>query len=87
MVAPVAKSPSPAVDGTRVLATGHARPSAAQTRARGNVLRYTSYVQLAGARRREVALTFDDGPGPYTAPILRVLRRLHAVATFFVIGR
>jgi peptidoglycan/xylan/chitin deacetylase (PgdA/CDA1 family) len=51
------------------------------------VLRYTSYVRLAGRRRREVALTFDDGPSKYTAQILRVLRRMHAVATFFVIGR
>jgi peptidoglycan-N-acetylglucosamine deacetylase len=34
-----------------------------------------------------MALTFDDGPGPYTVPILRVLRRQHAVATLFVIGR
>jgi hypothetical protein len=33
-----------------------------------------------------VALTFDDGPGPYTPKILAVLRRMHAPATFFVIG-
>jgi peptidoglycan/xylan/chitin deacetylase (PgdA/CDA1 family) len=37
---------------------------------------------------RAVALTFDDGPFPYfTARILAVLRRLHAPATFFLIGR
>ena len=36
--------------------------------------------------RREVALTFDDGPGPFTLPLLRELRRLHARATFFVVG-
>ncbi len=34
----------------------------------------------------EVALTFDDGPGPYTGRILGVLRRHHAAATFFVVG-
>jgi peptidoglycan-N-acetylglucosamine deacetylase len=51
------------------------------------VLAYTSYVQLAGRRRREVALTFDDGPSRYTPEILRILRRMHAPATFFVIGR
>jgi peptidoglycan/xylan/chitin deacetylase (PgdA/CDA1 family) len=38
-------------------------------------------------RRREVALTFDDGPGPFTLPILAILHRLHAKATFFEIGR
>ena len=36
--------------------------------------------------RHEIALTFDDGPGPYTAQILDVLERHHVPATFFVIG-
>ncbi len=36
---------------------------------------------------REVALTFDDGPSPrFTGRVLGVLRRLHAPATFFVVG-
>ena len=51
------------------------------------VLHYTSYVQLAGHRRRDVALTFDDGPSPYTPQVLKVLSSMHAPATFFVIGR
>jgi peptidoglycan/xylan/chitin deacetylase (PgdA/CDA1 family) len=34
-----------------------------------------------------VALTFDDGPGRYTPTILRILTRMRAAATFFVIGR
>jgi peptidoglycan/xylan/chitin deacetylase (PgdA/CDA1 family) len=51
------------------------------------VLSYTAYVKLAGHARRDVALTFDDGPSPYTPQVLAVLRRMHAVATFFVIGR
>ncbi len=58
-----------------------------QSRAVDHVLRYTSYVRLAGHRRRDIALTFDDGPSPYTPQILRVLRRMHVPATFFVIGR
>jgi peptidoglycan/xylan/chitin deacetylase (PgdA/CDA1 family) len=52
-----------------------------------HVLRYTTYVRLAGQRRKDVALTFDDGPSPYTPQILRVLAATHAPATFFVIGR
>src|SRR5215217_5851534 len=36
------------------------------------------YVAVAGRRHREVALTFDDGPGPYTAEVVRTLRRLQA---------
>ncbi len=51
------------------------------------VLAYTSYVALAGHRKREIALTFDDGPGLYTPQILRELKRMHVPATFFVIGR
>jgi len=38
-------------------------------------------------RRREIALTFDDGPSPLATPLLlAVLRRYGAHATFFVIG-
>jgi peptidoglycan/xylan/chitin deacetylase (PgdA/CDA1 family) len=51
------------------------------------ILAYTSYVSLGSRRRREVALTFDDGPSPWTPKILAVLRREHTVATFFEIGR
>ena len=51
------------------------------------VLAHTSYVQFAHGRRRVVALTFDDGPGQYTPSILRILRRTHTPATFFVVGR
>ena len=35
---------------------------------------------------REVAITFDDGPGPRTHAILTLLRKAHAPATFFQIG-
>jgi peptidoglycan/xylan/chitin deacetylase (PgdA/CDA1 family) len=35
---------------------------------------------------REVSLTFDDGPGPYTDELLDVLKTHKVSATFFVIG-
>jgi peptidoglycan/xylan/chitin deacetylase (PgdA/CDA1 family) len=36
----------------------------------------------------EVAITFDDGPSPvYTPQILALLKKYHAKATFFVLGR
>jgi len=38
-------------------------------------------------RRPRLALTFDDGPGPYTVPILRILEANNSRATFCVIGR
>jgi peptidoglycan-N-acetylglucosamine deacetylase len=34
-----------------------------------------------------VALTFDDGPGPYSAQLVALLRSYHARATFFNIGQ
>ncbi len=33
-----------------------------------------------------IALTFDDGPGPYTDKILDCLEKYNAKATFFVVG-
>jgi peptidoglycan/xylan/chitin deacetylase (PgdA/CDA1 family) len=44
------------------------------------------YVAIGGRAHREVALTFDDGPGPYTLAIVRALRQLRAPATFFQVG-
>jgi peptidoglycan/xylan/chitin deacetylase (PgdA/CDA1 family) len=38
------------------------------------------------AGKRVIALTFDDGPGPYTAQVLSVLEQYHVPATFFEIG-
>ncbi len=39
------------------------------------------------ARKRKVAyLTFDDGPGKYTAELLNTLKQHDAKATFFLIG-
>ncbi|MEQ4721099.1 polysaccharide deacetylase family protein [Nonomuraea sp. B19D2] len=38
------------------------------------------------AKAKCVALTFDDGPGPYTARLLDVLRSAQARATFFTVG-
>jgi len=40
----------------------------------------------ATAGQRVIALTFDDGPGPYTPQVLSVLERYQVPATFFEIG-
>ena len=50
-------------------------------------MRYTPFIANGTHRRRAIALTFDDGPGPYTPAIIRILRRMHAPATFFVVGQ
>jgi peptidoglycan/xylan/chitin deacetylase (PgdA/CDA1 family) len=57
-----------------------------QNKAVASVLAYTPFIREGGAQRRDLALTFDDGPGPYTPAVLNVLEREHAPATFFVIG-
>jgi peptidoglycan/xylan/chitin deacetylase (PgdA/CDA1 family) len=51
------------------------------------VLARVPYIAVGGAHRREIALTFDDGPGPLTPRLLKVLRRHHVPATFFVVGQ
>jgi len=74
----------PPTDGAshRALRPLRVRPSAVD-----RALSYTNYLFAGAPRRREVALTFDDGPGPYTEPIMRTLRRARAGATFFPVGR
>jgi peptidoglycan/xylan/chitin deacetylase (PgdA/CDA1 family) len=44
-------------------------------------------IYCAGLHGNEVALTFDDGPGPYTQLVMRKLRKHGVRATFFVVGR
>lgn len=67
----VGTSPVPALAATTVIACPHAAYG----------VRY--YAPGAG---KTVALTFDDGPGRSTTPILRELAREHVEATFFNLG-
>jgi peptidoglycan/xylan/chitin deacetylase (PgdA/CDA1 family) len=62
------------------------REKAAENAAINRTLAYTPYVRIAGAQHREIALTFDDGPGPYTPKILSILERNDVPATFFEVG-
>jgi peptidoglycan/xylan/chitin deacetylase (PgdA/CDA1 family) len=61
-------------------------PPHPQESAIDRVLRYTDYIEAGSRRRREVALTFDDGPSPFTPKLVKVLRRRHVPATFFPVG-
>ncbi|HYM46101.1 MAG TPA: polysaccharide deacetylase family protein [Solirubrobacteraceae bacterium] len=63
-------------------------PPAPPTRYRpiGCVRRGPAVAYGHGPRRKEVALTFDDGPFPLTPSFVRMLEANHAVATFFTIG-
>jgi peptidoglycan/xylan/chitin deacetylase (PgdA/CDA1 family) len=62
-------------------------PEAEGNAAVSRVLAYTPFVRQGVGHVREIALTFDDGPGPYTPEILDVLERFHVPATFFAIGK
>jgi len=61
--------------------------TAGENKAVASILAYTPFVRKGAGTKRDVALTFDDGPGPYTPGVLSVLERLHVRATFFAIGK
>jgi len=72
-------------------ASASSRPGAtlpaADTRAIDGVLAYTPFITGGMPRQKVVALTFDDGPSPYSASIVKILLRMHVPATFFVVGQ
>jgi peptidoglycan/xylan/chitin deacetylase (PgdA/CDA1 family) len=55
-------------------------------RAIDSVRDYAPYISRGGAKRKEIALTFDDGPGPTTPALLRYLIANGVPATFFLVG-
>jgi peptidoglycan/xylan/chitin deacetylase (PgdA/CDA1 family) len=81
-------APSPAVaEVHRASATKTARLAArSDARVIARVLRHVTVIRRGTPHRREVALTFDDGPSRYTRHFVRRLRLLHVPATFFTIG-
>jgi peptidoglycan/xylan/chitin deacetylase (PgdA/CDA1 family) len=58
----------------------------AEENAVNSVLAYTPAVTSGGSHGNELALTFDDGPGPYTQQLVATLDKLGVHATFFAIG-
>jgi peptidoglycan/xylan/chitin deacetylase (PgdA/CDA1 family) len=58
-----------------------------QSRAVERVRRRMPFIVAGGGSVREIALTFDDGPGPYSPRLIATLRRLHVPATFFAVGQ
>jgi peptidoglycan/xylan/chitin deacetylase (PgdA/CDA1 family) len=63
---------------------GTGTPESSQVR---NLIALGRPIYCAAPRGNEVALTFDDGPGPYTRLVMKKLRLHHAQATFFDVGR
>jgi peptidoglycan/xylan/chitin deacetylase (PgdA/CDA1 family) len=57
-----------------------------QHRAVERLARRGAPVYCGAGRSNAVALTFDDGPGPYTRTLIDELRAANAHATFFLVG-
>jgi peptidoglycan/xylan/chitin deacetylase (PgdA/CDA1 family) len=81
-----ARHPPPARSAAPAAGRRRAGPRAADA-AVARLLRSGRPVYCGGRRGRYAALTFDDGPGVYTGLAMRVLRRFHVPATFFLVGR
>jgi peptidoglycan/xylan/chitin deacetylase (PgdA/CDA1 family) len=64
-----------------------AAPPSAQQAAVARLAATGRPIYCAARAHRMVALTFDDGPGPYTRLALRKLRAAHVPATFFLVGK
>jgi peptidoglycan/xylan/chitin deacetylase (PgdA/CDA1 family) len=62
-------------------------PTTQQLRAVARLASYGLPVYCGGRSKRMVALTFDDGPGPYTTLAIKKLREHHLRATFFLVGK
>lgn len=58
----------------------------ASSAARDQQRTYATRKPVDCAKRKCVALTFDDGPGPFTAELIAMLRQQGAAATFFLVG-
>ena len=82
-----AASASRPAEARRPSAAGALPTLAEQRAAVMRVARLGLAIHRAGPRGHAVALTFDDGPGPYTATAMRALRQYKDHATFFLVGR
>src|SRR5450759_2365552 len=85
-----APAASPEAAAVRAAVLRASSPSESERHANAavtSVLAYTPFVREGGGQGRDIALTFDDGPGPYTPEVLSVLERLKVRATFFAIGK
>lgn len=66
---------------------GSVRAKLVRTRPIACVASGEHFARYGSRARRAVALTFDDGPWPYTPQVLDVLESRGVPATFFLIGR
>jgi peptidoglycan/xylan/chitin deacetylase (PgdA/CDA1 family) len=84
----VVELPKPQVaNPERTLSRYRIRRITVEGRRSGETVSVTDDPRGRGETPHAVALTFDDGPWPlHTERVLRVLRRFHVRATFFMVG-
>ncbi len=63
------------------------KPPASKPAPSGTASGHGPFGSIAVTGSGATALTFDDGPGPYTSQILDLLEKNHVKATFCMIGR
>jgi len=73
--------------GARTPARGLVATAYANSPEMRRLIAFGRPIYCAGRHGNEVALTYDDGPGPYTRLMLKKLREHDVHATFFVVGR
>jgi peptidoglycan/xylan/chitin deacetylase (PgdA/CDA1 family) len=86
VLAGVAAAAAVAAEQPRVLRGYELLLQRGETAQRARLLRLGTSFYCGRPTVREVAITFDDGPGPRTHAILTLLRHAHSPATFFEIG-
>jgi peptidoglycan/xylan/chitin deacetylase (PgdA/CDA1 family) len=69
------------------VAAGGSRPGSAESPELRALIAQGRPIYCGARRGNEVALTFDDGPGPYTRLVIAKLRKHRIAATFFIVGR
>ncbi|MGI8803253.1 MAG: polysaccharide deacetylase family protein [Solirubrobacteraceae bacterium] len=82
-----AANPAPAAAPVVTTAAGPITTGAAQRTALARLAAFGLPVYCGAPTKPLVALTFDDGPGPYTQLAIEKLRRHHLKATFFLVGK
>jgi len=83
-------SPARAAARAAASATPSPSPSARTSATQAALQRFIDLGQpiyCGGPHKPYVALTFDDGPGPYTPYTLKLLKKAHVSATFFLVGK
>ncbi|MGI8557513.1 MAG: polysaccharide deacetylase family protein, partial [Solirubrobacteraceae bacterium] len=78
---------SPTAHAARAPHASPSRPPASSDLAVKRLAAFGLPLYCGGTGKPLVALTYDDGPGPYTLKMIHKLKRHHLQATFFLVGK